>query len=266
MSWWSDLFGGGDSRTDGVNFPDWYTDPHFSGSQDFLDQYSRDLLNNGPNDYYRPIGEYGTPEFFNFINQAHAGTQRGVDEALARSGRARGGRAGEVAAQSIGDSNTRLIYEDYLRAMKGREMFFQTGLGTQRDVRNAGFANQSARNNFNIAGANFDYNKAIYGDQFDRQSSEDIGKTIGTIAPIAGAGLGFVLGGPSGAMTGYNLVNSAFGSEASQSPQWLDMVTASRGGNYGSRSSDELAGISNIGRINSSNSDELMKLLASIRN
>lgn len=266
MSFWDDLFGGGDSRTDGVNYPDWYTDPHFSGSQDFLDQYSRNLLNNGPNDYYRPIGEYGTPEFFNFINQAHAGTQNGVDEALARSGRARGGRAGEVAAQSIGDSNTRLIYEDYLRAMKGREMFLKTGLDTQRDVRNAGFSNQSARNNFNVAGANFDYNKAIYGDQYDRQASSDLGEMFGNIAPLAAAGVGFAFGGPVGAKVGYDVGSSVFGGDASQSPQWLDMVSASRGGSSGSRSPDELGGVSSIGRINSSNSDDLMKLLASLKN
>lgn len=259
---WGDLFGG-DSRTDDVNFPEWYTDPHFQGSQDFLSRYSMDLLNNGPNDYYRPIGEFGTQEFFNALGKGSIGTQAGVDESLARTGRARGGRSAEIAAQTIGNNNAAAVYADYLRAMKGREMFFQTGLGTQRDVRNAGFANQESRNKFNVTGANFNMDKAIYGDTYDRQNSMDIGKTIGAVAPLAGAGLGFLVGGPAGASMGYS-IGSSFGGGEGTTPAWLSAVQGSRG-SAASNPADEAAGISSIGRINSQDSFDLAKLLASLK-
>lgn len=260
MGWFSDLFGGGDSRTEGINYPEWYTDPHFSGSQDFLDQYSRDLLNRGPNDYYRPIGEYGTPEFLNFINQTNAETLKGVNEQLAKSGRARGGRGGEIASQALGDANAKLLYADYVRAMQGRQHFFDTGLNVQANVRDAGFKNQESRNKFNVGGAEFNLQKAIYGDGYDRQQSSDIGKMIGNIAPLAGAGIGFMLGGPAGASAGYGFGSSLFGGEGT-TPQWLDTITNSRKGT----TTESPSGVSSLGRITDGmDSATLMKLLAQI--
>lgn len=260
MSWFSDLFGG-DSRTDGVNYPEWYTDPHFSGSQDFLDQYSRDLLNSGPNDYYRPIGEYNTPEFQDFLNQSSQAAVGATDAALARTGRARGGQGAAIAAQTLGEANAAAAYKDYLRAMQGREMFFKTGLETQRDVRNAGFANQTARNKFNVDGAEFDMAKAIYGDGYDRQNSQDIGKMIGAVAPLAGAGLGFAFGGPAGASMGYSIGSSLGGGEGT-TPQWLDTITQTK---KAGTTADAPTGVSNLGRItDNSSSFDLAKLLASL--
>lgn len=245
-NWLSDIFGGGDSQVSDVNYPDWYSDPKFTGSQDFLDQYSRDLLNNGPNDYYAPIGEYGTPEFLNFLQQGNSATISGVDEELARRGASRGGQAGQIAAQNIGDNNAKLLYADYLRAMKGRQDFFNTGLNVQENVRDAGFKNQGAKNDFNVGGANFDYNKAVYGDAYDRQQGQDIGAMIGGLAPLAGAGIGFMAGGPAGAMTGYQIGSSLGGGDGTTTPAWLSSIMGSKG----SKSADVPTGVSTLGRIN----------------
>src|SRR3990167_2922450 len=89
------LFGGDDdeSNAEGVKYPDFYSDPNFTDSQSFLNQYSKDLLTKGPNDYYAPIGNYGTQEFMDFIQQGNSKTLMGVDEALAARGGARGGQA-----------------------------------------------------------------------------------------------------------------------------------------------------------------------------
>lgn len=251
MGFW-DFLTGGDSQVSQVNYPEWYSDPNFAGSQNFLDQYSKDLLNNGPNDYYAPIGEYGTQQFNDYITQTNGATLKGVDEALARTGRGRGGRSGEVAAQALGDRNASLAFQDYERALKGREMFLNTGLGVQQDVRNAGFANQSAHNAFNVGGANFDYNKAIYGDQYDRQQSEDIGKTIGTV--VGGVG-GFMVGGPAGAMAGAGIGSSVFGGgggDGASTQQWLDIVNSAKAPGTKAGAGDAANGVSTLGKINPS--------------
>src|SRR3990167_8918657 len=116
------LFDKDESRTEDIKYQEYFNDPNFTSTQDFLNQYSKNLLNQGPNDYYRPIGEYGSPEFLNYLNVANNDIIGGTSEALARSGRGRGGRLAEVTAQSIGDSNRDLKFRDYLRAMQGREM------------------------------------------------------------------------------------------------------------------------------------------------
>lgn len=248
-----DWLTGGDSKTEDVNYPSWYTDPNFSGSQDFLSSYSKDLLTQGPNAYYAPIGEYGTQQFQDYLKQTNGSTLAGMDETLARTGRSRGGQAGQMAAQALGDRNANLAWQDYLRAMKGREMFFNTGLGVQQDVRNAGFNNQTARNDFNVKGSIFDFEKAKYGDQYDANQSAQLGKFLGGLAPVAGAGIGFMVGGPAGASVGYSLGSSITGGDGgvSGTPAWLDaLMKAKSSGSSGSTSSaDTFRGVSKLGSI-----------------
>lgn len=260
-----DIFGGGDSQVSDVKYPDWYSDPNFESTQAFLKQYSEDLLTKGPNEYYAPIGQYGTDEFLNLIQNTNSKTLMGVNEALAQSGRARGGRPAEVAAQTLGARNADLLYKDYLRAMEGRAGLLNTGLNTQMNVRNAGFANQGARNEFNLGGANFNFEKAKYGDLFDRQQAEDIGKMFGNIVPIAGAGLGFMVGGPAGAGIGYSLGSSIGGGGGSASPEWLDAIIGSKKTPVASAArSSAVPGVSDIGKISGMDPAALMDIFASL--
>lgn len=258
------LFGSdGDSRAEGVNYPKWFEDPRFNESQDFLNQYSKDLLTSGPNDYYRPIGEYGTPEFMDFIQQGNAKTMMGVDEVLARGGRGRGGRAGEVAAQALGDRNADLMYKDYIRAMQGREMFFNTGLNTQANVRDAGFQNQTAKNNFNVGGANFEMGKAQYLDSRDDMNSEALGKILGTVAPIAGAGIGAMFGNPIAGYQIGSMVTGGPGADAPSGIDWLDAVMGTK--QRSSSPAAEEAGVSDIGRIGMKmDPDKLMEMFSGL--
>ena len=245
-----DFLTGGDSKTEDVKYPDWYSDPNFTGSQDFLSQYSKDLLTSGPNAYYSPIGEYGTSQFQDYLKQTNASTMAGMDESLARTGRSRGGQAGQMAAQALGDRNANLAWQDYLRAMKGREMFFNTGLGVQQDVRNAGFNNQSAKNDFNVNGSIFNLEKAKYGDQYDANQSAGVGKFLGT---LVGGAIGFMAGGgPMGALAGAGMGSDLMGgSSGSGTPAWLDALMKAKGtGTTGSASSaDTFRGVSKMGAI-----------------
>ena len=262
MSWFSDLFGGGKSAVGGVSRPDYYNDPNFQGSQQFLDQYSKDLLTKGPNDYYKPIGEYGTPEFMDYLSQGNSKTLMGVNDALSKSGRARGGRVGEVASQALGDHNADLLFKDYLRAMSGREMFFNTGLNTQANVRDAGYTNQQARNTFNTDHSNFDMAKASYQDNYKAQNSAATGKVIGS---LIGGGLGFMAGGPAGAMAGSGIgYLMGGGSGSSQSgAQWLQALMSTK---KSSTDAASQAGVSDIGKINLSSVDPemLSKIFSSL--
>ena len=259
-----DWITGGDSNTEEVKYPTWYDDPKFTGSQEFLDQYSRDLLSKGPNDYYAPIGQYGTPEFYNHLQQGNAATLMGVNEQLAKTGRARGGRGGEIAAQALGDTNADLLYKDYLRAMQGREKFFDTGLNVQDSVRKAGFVNQGARNSFNVGGAEFDMNKAIYGDQYERQQGADIGKFISGVAPIAGAGIGALFGNP---VAGYQ-IGSMISGGAQGNPEsgvsWIDAIMGSKKTASGSTDYSGVSDTGKIGSLSSLDPDTLQKILAGI--
>lgn len=245
MSWISRFFGGGNSAVGGVSYPDYYSDPHFSGSQDFLDTYSKDLLNKGPNDYYKPIGEYGTPEFMNFLNQGNSGTLSGVDAALAKTGRARGGRVGEVAAQALGDNNAKLMYADYIRAMQGRKDFFNTGLDVQANVRDAGYANQDAKNAFNVGHSNFDLGKAAYQDDYKAQQDAKISRFIG-------GRFGDAEGGTSGSSVFTN----------SSSPSWIDSIMNNK--KSSGSGSGSLPGVSSYGSIGSGSSGDMSQIIAKI--
>jgi hypothetical protein len=253
------------SQVDGVNYAEYFNDPIFTDSQDFLSKYSKDLLTNGPNDYYKPIGEYGSDEFLKYIDVASNPILKGTSEALARSGRGRGGLLSDITAQATGEYNQNLVFQDYLRAMQGRQWLMGTGLNTQANVRDAGFANQGTRNQYNANKAEFDLSKAMYGDQYDRQQSQDFGKMMGTIAPIASAGLGFMVGGPAGASAGYSIGNSVFGGSG-DTPKWLDVLSSAKGSNSSSTGVSSTGVSPNIGKISGSmDSDQLMKLLAMAR-
>lgn len=263
MSWFKDLFGGSKSAVGGVSWPDYFSDPNYQGSQQFLDQYSKDLLTKGPNDYYKPIGEYGTPEFMDYLSQGNSKTLMGVNDALAKSGRARGGRVGEVASQALGDHNADLLFKDYIRAMSGREMFFNTGLNTQANVRDAGYVNQQARNQFNTDHSNFDMAKAAYQDNYKAQNSAATGKVLGT---LIGGGIGFMAGGPAGAMAGAGIGGDLAGSGSSgtSGAQWLEALMGSKKSSTADASS--AAGVSDIGKINLKSVDPelLSKIFSSL--
>ena len=218
-------------------------------------------MTKGPNDYYKPIGEYGTQEFYDHLQQGNSRTLMGVDEALARTGRARGGRVGEVASQALGDRNADLLFKDYLRAMQGREMFFNTGLNTQANVRDAGFQNQNAKNNFNVGGATFEMGKAQYLDSRDDMNSEALGKVLGTLAPIAGAGVGAMFGNPIAGYQIGSMVSGGMGADTQSGVDWLDAVMGTK--KQSSNSAAQEAGVSDIGRASigmNMDPDQLMKM------
>jgi|GEM_PF-5509928 len=257
-----DIFGG-DSKATEVKYPSWYSDPNFDSTQEFLKTYSQDLLTKGPNDYFAPIGEYGTPEFLNFINATNSQTLTGVDEALARAGRGRGGRSGEIAADVLGERNAALAYQDYIRAMKGRQDLLGIGINTQADVRDAAFKNQGAKNDFNVQGSVFDFMKGAYSDAFDDKQFERGWSFLGDIGSTVGGGIGFAAGGPAGAAMGSQMGGSAFGGgSGSSSNQWLDIISATK--KPVSESSTTTPGVSNIGKIGGTDADMIMKILASL--
>jgi hypothetical protein len=117
------------------------------------------------------------------------------------------------------------------------------GLNTQANVRDAGFANQGARNAFNVGGANFNMDKAIYGDQYDRQQGQDIGAMVGKItSAIPGAITGGITGGPVGAVVG------GLSGLSGEGAQWLDLLNQTKKksdtGSYADGS------VSTLGKIN----------------
>lgn len=258
------LFGGKDkSRTEDLAVPNWWEDPNYRQSQDFLQPYGENILNGKIPDYYKSIGESGGAEFENYLKLTNGDIMQGVNESLARSGRGRGGAAAAVSAQAIADNSTKARYADYVRAIEGKKSLLGAGIGIEEGVRSAGLTNQSQRNQFNLGAFDRELGKASDLDAYDRQSSADIGKTLGTLAPIAGAGIGFAIGGPAGAQAGYGIGSAIGGGGGAASPQWLDILASSKNsGINGPVNSGSTAGVSSLGAIGNDSSagfDEMLK-------
>lgn len=244
------LFGGNDSRVEDLKVPDWWTDPNYQATQDFLQPYGFDILKGNIPDYYKGIGEVGGSEFDNLLKLTNRDIMQGTSEALARTGRGRGGALASVTSQALADNESKLRFSDFMRAMEGKQWLFGQGKDITEGVRTAGLNNQGQRNQFNLGVFDRSFDKARYLDGYDRQSSEDFGNFLGTIGGATiGAVTGGATGGPMGALIGGLSGATGTGTE------WLDMFNKGNQVNRIANDPSSIAGVSSIGRINSKDID-----------
>jgi len=178
-----------DSRVEGVNFPEFFEDPIFADLQNFMQGLGKDILGGNIPEYYAPIGERGGKEFQDVLGMGIRDIQESAINTAAITGRGRGGSLPGTVSKAVGDFTKEMSFADFLRAMQGREFLFGQGRGITENTRNAAFNNQGARNNFNIAGANFDFNKAGYLDKFDIFQDEQQGEAISNVLSSVGGGI-----------------------------------------------------------------------------
>jgi len=180
------LFGGkGDSNLEGFKLPDYYESDIFNDIQDYLKGYGTGMLEGDVPDYYKGIGETGSQEFEDMLAMTNRDISQSVTEAMAKSGRARGGALPVAVSKAVGDASTKARYGDYERSLEGKKYLMNTGLETTTGVRNAAFNEQSLKNQFNLSRSGLDLKQRGYLDDLDLQiggmQGEGIGSFIDTI-------------------------------------------------------------------------------------
>lgn len=189
------LFGKTKSAVNGVNLDPYYEDENYTDPQSFLKTYGKNLLEGNIPSYYKSIGETNSPEIQEYLRRSNSEISRGISEAVARGGRARGGLLPSLTASAVAQNDAGIRWQDYLRAMGGKLFLFGQGRGITEGVRAAGLDNQGMKNTYNLNKANFLLDKAKYKDEMSAKRGQMIGRILGTIG-------GFMVGGPAGGAIG----------------------------------------------------------------
>lgn len=194
---------GNDNNTESIDRPKFYEDPDYRKSQDALSSLGLGLLKGEVPDYYSSIGQTGGKEFEDMLGLTTRDIQKSTAEALASTGRARGGALAAMTAQSVADAAIKARYQDYNRALTGKEDLLKLGIGVSEGVRSAGQTQGGNVNEFNWKDYQAQVDERAYQDAKQAAEDEALGNMIGTIASV---GLGVATGGMSlglqGAMAG----------------------------------------------------------------
>lgn len=184
--------------------PEWEEDPDYRRGQDFLGKLGTDILGGNIPDYYTGIGEHGSQEFEDMLQMTTADVTKSMLEGAAITGRGRGGGLAPQIAEITGDISRKARYDDYMRALGGKEFLFQQGRGITEGVRSAGAQTQSAKNQFNLNVEGIRHNRMVTQNVMQAENSNQWGSLISTgISALGGAYAGYKGGGGvSGAIGG----------------------------------------------------------------
>lgn len=142
--------------------PDYYEDPSFRSTQDYLQKYAETGLQGDLPDWYKQIGEAAPDgQLSGLIGGLTSDIISKASERDALRGTGRGGALSSDVMQALGNQSAQLRYNDWLRAMEGRLNIFNTLLGTEEGVRGAGFENMAAKNNYQQWKYNTELDKEI---------------------------------------------------------------------------------------------------------
>ena len=169
--------------------PGFFEDPNYRASQDFLAPYGRDILKGDIDPYYAPIGEHGGQELEDILGLLKRDVSRGVTEDMARRN-VRSLRGTDVIARTMGDLSKKLRWDDYTRALKGRQYLFGQGRGITEGVRSAGLEYGRQKNVFNLKTYEMEQTEKA---AKDKMWSDIISSSIGAIGTIYGGPIGGAL-------------------------------------------------------------------------
>lgn len=205
--------GGGGDDLPIIDLPEFFQDEYYPKTQADLYGLSSGLLKGEVPDYYKPIGDIGGPELEELLSLLTRDVTKATEESAIRRNAGRGGSVDSAVSKNVGDIATKVRWEDFARALTGREMLLKLGIGTEEGVRTAGLTNQSQKNAFNLdvydrqvddRNLRFGISQAAA----DRQNSmtSDI---ISNLMSAGGTMAGMYFGGPAGAMAGQKLGSAA---------------------------------------------------------
>ncbi len=152
-------FGGGgdeESNLEGFKLPEFFEDPEFKKTQEFLSDFGINILKGDIPEFFKPLGETGSKQFEDVLALTKRDIQESALETAAITGRGRGGSVPSSVARAVGDASTKARFLDFQRAMEGKGFLFQQGRGITEGVRGAGLASQGQRNQFALGTAGLD--------------------------------------------------------------------------------------------------------------
>src|SRR3990167_3110987 len=128
MGFFSSLFGGKSKAPDLPPPPQYFEDPDYRKTQDYLKDLGINILDGDIPDYYAGIVQAGGKEFEDYLSMMSGDVQRNALETAAATGRG-GGAASEIATKEVGRLSTETRYKDFMRALEGKEWLFGQGRG-----------------------------------------------------------------------------------------------------------------------------------------
>lgn len=196
-----------------IDVPDFFQDEYYPKTQADLYGLSSGLLKGEVPDYYKPLGEIGGPELEDLLSMLTRDVTDATEESAIRRNAGRGGSVDSAIAKNVGDISTKVRWEDFARALTGREMLLKLGIGTEEGVRTAGLNNQSQKNAFNLDAYDrkIDERNTRYGISqgiADRESAMT-GDILSSLISAGGTMAGMYFGGPAGAVAGQKLGSAA---------------------------------------------------------
>lgn len=135
-----------------LNLPGYYEDPYYKKAQDPLLAAGTSLLEGKPNDYYKDIGESGGAAFQDMMAMLNRDVKTGVTEDMARRG-TRGGAGAYAISKAVGDIGTTMRWNDFNRALQGKQFLLGAGLDTLGGVRTGAINMTNSRNSYNLDAA-----------------------------------------------------------------------------------------------------------------
>jgi len=193
------LAGDDDEEREAWKAPEWHEDPDYRETQDFMKGLGMDILKGDVPEYYKGIGEFGSKEFEDMLQMTTSDITKSMLEGAAITGRGRGGGLAPQIAEITGDVSRKARYDDYMRALGGKEFLFSQGRGITEGARGAGLNTQEMRNRFNLNTEQMAFEREKYADTKEAEESDMFGNLLST---GISAGVGYATGGPAGAAMG----------------------------------------------------------------
>jgi len=174
-----------------VNLPAYYLSPEYTKSQTELGKVGYNLLSGDIPSYLAPIGESGGSEFERMLQRLRGGAEGGAISTAARLGQ-RGGNVAGAASSAVANVEAPLRWQDYTRALQGRQYLFGEGRGITEGIRGAGLTESSLKNQYNLNKAEMDLkNEEIARQEKQAKASmwaNILSSGIGSIANMWGVG------------------------------------------------------------------------------
>lgn len=185
--------------------PSYYLNKNFEPSQEYLNTLGQNIVSGNIPDYYSGIGESNSQEFQNYLNNALAKTGATVAEQLSATGNARQGVGADIMARSANDISANYGYQDYLRAMQGKQNLLGLGTGLVSGVADRSLSESGNKNQFNLGVYNTQEssNQYAYNAKMTQKAQEDallssiLSAGIGVAGNVIGMGMMGGMGAPS---------------------------------------------------------------------
>jgi hypothetical protein len=198
-------FGGGSSNVSDIKMPEWYTDPLYTSSQDYLNTYGTNILEGKLPSFYSSLGQTGSDAFKSKLTQTNRDTATAVNENLVRRGISRSGVGLSTTAKQVANNSTNYNWADYLQAQTEKASLLNTGLNTLSGVRSSALTNQGSKNQFNLGVTGLELQQAGAEDQASANEgsmwSSLLSAGIGALGTVGG----MMIAGPAGAAVGSGL-------------------------------------------------------------